>query len=152
MVPDRRETVQQYSRDGYFQNIRNNYGEHIVKIFRAWIRVKKKISKVKSQRNFLLACRSNDVTPKNIKNSCKQLYDIHFHQNSYKSKLNNAIFTLCRKIHKLEIKDAIRNLQYLNIEKDKIFYSIHNLNIPIEVVTKKLNKNTRLSLIKNWNI
>lgn len=61
---------------GFYQTIRNTYGNETTKMMKQWSNLNIKLANFTNRRFFLLRCRSTQIIPKHINDSRKNIHNL----------------------------------------------------------------------------
>lgn len=58
---------------GYYEDIRNRFGDNSVRLLKQWAHNNTKVAKYENRKDFLLKCRRSGITPRHIQHNIRSL-------------------------------------------------------------------------------
>lgn len=132
----------------FYKFIRENYGHRHLRDVKDFNNLKNRILINNEKKLFLIQCRRERICPNNIKFAVKNLYCLHFYNNTTRKSIDNIVNKLEFKLLNEEINDVHKHLKYLNKQLTSLDIKIKN-SLPIDIYnTIKNYKNRKTNPIK----
>lgn len=106
---------------GFFEYIRNLYGNDIVMIMKKILKITKSLASFNNRRIFLLQCRMKNIIPNHIVNNIKCIYSLQLINHPYVQETQKILNGFRKSILRLEIKITINKLHTLNEELKQLY-------------------------------
>ncbi|XP_072377245.1 uncharacterized protein [Diabrotica undecimpunctata] len=113
---------------GFFDDIRNDYGQSTVRILKDWTRITIKLAALHNQKTFLLKCRSNGCFPGHVTNGLVNVNSLLHHRTG---NIHHDAWKLCdrfgRNIINLEIKIAFADINFFERKLHELRTKAYNI-------------------------
>ena len=120
----------------FFSYIESHYGQLTRNHLKNWTSNNRRLAESTSKRQFLLACRSNDVFSQHLLNFYKRQKNVHFYSNSGKKDFYNSNKHYLKKLLKTEIRDIHINIEFIKKSFERIKKQILDSNLDSSTVNK----------------
>lgn len=123
---------------GFFEDVAHQYGRDAMRSLKDWYGSSDKLASLKSQRIFLLSCRSKGILPDHLNNNFNCTFSSLSSQHPYINKIQRTILNFNKKILNLEIKIIIFQINKLSSDIE-LHKSAASLSLPDNIIVSFCN-------------